>query len=159
MAPVPGRGVRTPMLVSGSGARRFAELMAPFGGPIDVLGPHPGEASQRKLLRSVFFKGIAAAVTEALCAARAVDLEDWMREMITGEFSAAEASFARRLEEGSVQHAARRAEEMEAARELLSELGVPPRVATASRDWLAELATDGLARTASRMQARGPAAG
>jgi 3-hydroxyisobutyrate dehydrogenase-like beta-hydroxyacid dehydrogenase len=158
MAPVPGRGVCTPMLVSGSGARRFADLMAPFGGPIEVLGLPAGEASQRKLLRSVFFKGIAAAVTEALFAARAVDLEDWMRELIAGEFNHADASFAHRLEEGSVRHAVRRADEMDAARELLTDLGVPPRIATASRDWLAELATERLARTASRTQAREPAA-
>ena len=140
MAPVPGRGVRTPMLVSGTGATRFAELMAPFGGSIEVLGLEAGEASQRKLLRSVFFKGIAAAVTEALAGARTVGLEDWMRELIAGEFEAADGAFARRLEEGSIQHAVRRTEEMAAASELLIELGVPPRVAAASRDWLAELA-------------------
>ncbi len=140
MAPVPGRGVRTPMLASGTGASRFAELVAPFGARVEVLDLPAGEASQRKLLRSVFFKGMAAAVTEALWAARAVDLEDWMREMIADEFDHADASFARRLEEGSIRHAVRRAEEMAAASELLAELGVPPRVAAASRDWLAKLA-------------------
>ena len=140
MAPVPGRGARTPMLVSGTGGPRFAELMAPFGGSIEVLDLEAGEASQRKLLRSVFFKGIAAAVTEALSAARAVGLEGWMREMIAREFDTADASFAGRLEQGSIRHAVRRAEEMAAASDLLTELGVPPRVASASRDWLAELA-------------------
>ncbi len=140
MAPVPGKGVRTPMLVSGTGATRFADLMAPFGGSIEVLDLEAGEASQRKLLRSVFFKGMAAAVTEALAAARTVGLEDWMRELIAREFDDADGAFARRLEEGSIQHAVRRTEEMAAASELLTELGVPPRVSAASRDWLAELA-------------------
>ena len=40
-----------------------------------------------------------------------------------------------------MRHAARRVEEMEAARELLLELGVEPRVATASASVLAEIAT------------------
>jgi hypothetical protein len=45
-----------------------------------------------------------------------------------------------RLVEGSRRHAVRRAEEMEAARELLLSLGVEPRIASASASLLAELA-------------------
>jgi Domain of unknown function (DUF1932) len=87
---------------------------------------------------------MAAAVTEALHAARAVGLEDWMRTMVGAELADADAAFAVRLEEGSVRHAARRAEEMAAATELLDELGVPSRISAASRDWLLDLlaATD-----------------
>ena len=49
-----------------------------------------------------------------------------------------------RLVEGSAQHAARRAEEMAAARAMLEELGVEPRVAAASEAWLRSLrAADG----------------
>ena len=44
-----------------------------------------------------------------------------------------------RLVEGSHEHAARRADEMEAARELLLELGVEPRIASASAALLSEL--------------------
>jgi 3-hydroxyisobutyrate dehydrogenase-like beta-hydroxyacid dehydrogenase len=144
MAPVPGKGVRTPMLASGDGAARFADLLRPFGAEVEVLDLPAGEAAQRKLLRSVFFKGMAAAVTEALEAAGAVGRQDWMRTLIAAEFEQADAAFARRLELGSIQHAVRRREEMIAATELLTDLGVPPRIASASRDWLADLA----ARTA-----------
>jgi hypothetical protein len=49
------------------------------------------------------------------------------------------ADLVRRLEEGGVQHAARRVAEVEAARELLRSLGVPARVTTAARDWLGDL--------------------
>jgi len=111
-----------------------------FGGSIEVLALPAGEASQRKLLRSVFFKGIAAAVPEALSAARAVGLENWMRQLIATAFDDANASLARRLEERSIRHAVRRTEEMAAASDLLTELGVAPRVSATSRDWLAELA-------------------
>ncbi len=36
MAPVPGEGLRTPMLVSGEAAARFAELLAPLGARVTV---------------------------------------------------------------------------------------------------------------------------
>jgi 3-hydroxyisobutyrate dehydrogenase-like beta-hydroxyacid dehydrogenase len=139
MAPVPGRGLRTPMLAAGAGASAYADLLAPLGASVEVLDGPPGEAARRKLVRSVFFKGMAAAVTEALAAASRLDLEDWMREMVADELEGADRCFARRLEEGIHQHATRRAEEMAAAVEMLTELDVPPRVAAASRDWLVEL--------------------
>ena len=41
-----------------------------------------------------------------------------------------------RLEQGSVRHALRRIDEMAAASEQLRGLGVPPRVAGASEQWL-----------------------
>jgi hypothetical protein len=49
-------------------------------------------------------------------------------------------TFRERALEGSRKHAARRVDEMEAARELLVELGVEPRIAAASAAQLAELA-------------------
>jgi 3-hydroxyisobutyrate dehydrogenase-like beta-hydroxyacid dehydrogenase len=143
MSPVPGRGLRTPMLVAGTGANRYREVLEPLGARIEVLDAPAGEAAQRKLLRSVFFKGMAAAVTEALHGARAVGLEQWMRELISAELAGADDHFARRLERGSYQHAVRRAAEMAAATELLEQLGVPPRISVASRDWLMDLIAEG----------------
>ena len=140
MSPVPGRGVHTPMLASGEGAARYAELMIPLGAHVDILQGPPGEAATRKLLRSVFFKGLAASVVEALTAARAVGLEDWLRENIADELTRSGPETVNRLEQGSVQHAVRRAHEMAAATDLLRELGVSPRIATASRDLLLDLA-------------------
>lgn len=142
MAPVPGRGLRTPMLVSGPAASAYARILEPLGGVVTVLDAPAGEAATRKLLRSVFFKGMSAAVVEALRAAREAGLEDWLRTHIAAEFGAADATFARRLEEGSYLHAERRVEEMRAAAELLAELGVPARVSEASREWLRQLAAE-----------------
>lgn len=139
MAPVPGKGLRTPMLVSGPAARAYAGLLGPVGARVTTLDGPAGEAATRKLLRSVFFKGMAAAVVEAIHAARAAGLEDWMREHIAEELAATDATTAERMETGSHRHAIRRAEEMRAATELLTELGVPPRVSAASRDWLVQL--------------------
>ena len=82
MAPVPGTGVRTPALASGPGAEAFAARLAPLGMPVEVIGPEPGAAATRKLLRSVFMKGLAATCLESLAAARAAGSEDWMRDEI-----------------------------------------------------------------------------
>ena len=97
----------------------------------------------------MFYKGLAAAVVEALAAARAVGLEEWLRQNISAELTRADASTVDRLVTGSRVHAVRRTHEMAAAADLLDELGVPARVTRASRDWLAELASEAAAADAA----------
>ncbi|GIJ49340.1 hypothetical protein Val02_62260 [Virgisporangium aliadipatigenens] len=143
MAPVPGTGLRTPLSVSGPAAERFAASVRAFGARVEVVAGPVGAAATRKLLRSVFYKGMAAAVVEALTAARAAGLEEWLRGNIAGELIRADASTLDRLVDGSRTHARRRTHEMAAAAELLDALGVPPRIARASRDWLTDLDTPG----------------
>lgn len=133
MAPVPGRGLRVPMLASGDGARRYAEMLSPLGADIKVLAGPAGLAATKKLLRSVFYKGMAAAVVEALEAARAAGHEQWLREHIAAELTAADADTVQRIIDGTCRHALRRTAEMEAAADMLTELGVRPVIADASR--------------------------
>jgi len=133
MAPVPGRGLRVPMLASGDGAERYAGLLAPLGADIEVLAGPAGLAASKKLLRSVFYKGMAAAIVEALEAARAAGEEQWLREHIAAELAAADVRSVERIVEGTARHALRRAAEMEAAADMLTELGVRPVMADASR--------------------------
>jgi 3-hydroxyisobutyrate dehydrogenase-like beta-hydroxyacid dehydrogenase len=139
MSPVPGRGLRTPMLVSGEGAARYAELLAGLGIEVEVLPGPAGAAISRKLLRSVFYKGLAAAVVEALAAGDAAGCGNWLRENISAELAGFDEHTIDRLVEGTHTHAVRRADEMAAATEQLRELGVPPRVAVAARDLLKAL--------------------
>jgi 3-hydroxyisobutyrate dehydrogenase-like beta-hydroxyacid dehydrogenase len=146
MAPVPGNGLRTPMLASGPAAGQFAALFTGLGARVDVLPGPPGTAAARKLVRSVFYKGMAAAVTEALRAAAAAGCEDWLRDNIRHELTSSSAATLDRLERGSVQHAVRRTEEMAAAAQMLTELGVPARIASASEQWLRQLAAEQAAR-------------
>jgi 3-hydroxyisobutyrate dehydrogenase-like beta-hydroxyacid dehydrogenase len=141
MTPVPGNGLRTPMLTSGDGARRYAGLLSPLGAKVDVLEGPAGLAAERKLLRSVFFKGLAAAVVEALEAGRAAGCEEWLRDNIADELSRAGSHTVDRLVEGTHRHAVRRADEMRAAAEMLTALGVDPLMATASRDLMERLTT------------------
>ena len=139
MAPVPGKGVRTPMLVSGEGAERYAALLAHCGAEVTVQPGPPGAAISRKLLRSVFYKGLAAAAVEAVAAADAAGCGDWLRGNIRAELAGFDESTLDRLIDGTHKHARRRADEMTAAGEQLRELGVPPRVSDAARDLLVEL--------------------
>jgi 3-hydroxyisobutyrate dehydrogenase-like beta-hydroxyacid dehydrogenase len=139
MAPVPGKGLAVPMRASGPGANCFAEMVVPLGADVEVLDAPVGSAATRKLLRSVFYKGLAATVLEALWAAEAAGEAPWMREHIAQQLEAADRALIRRLEEGTYRHAGRRTEEMTAASELLVELGVPPRVSTASLEMLRDL--------------------
>jgi 3-hydroxyisobutyrate dehydrogenase-like beta-hydroxyacid dehydrogenase len=139
MAPVPGRGLRTPMVVSGDGASRYAELLAGLGIEVAVLPGPAGAAISRKLLRSVFYKGLAAAVVEALRAAEAAGCADWLRSNISAELAAFDERTVNRLVDGTHRHARRRADEMSAAADQLTGLGVPARIATAARDLLIEL--------------------
>ncbi|WP_079132842.1 NAD(P)-dependent oxidoreductase [Streptomyces nanshensis] len=143
MAPVPGRGLRVPMLTCGEGAGTVVRLLTPYGASVDLVEGEAGTAAERKLLRSVFFKGMAAAVVEALAAGRAAGCEEWLRENIAGELGRADAATVDRLVSGSHRHAVRRTSEMAAATEMLTALGVEPAVASASRDLLARLAAAG----------------
>ena len=141
MGPVPGHGIRTPALASGPGAERFAALLGPLGMPVEVLGPEPGAAAARKLLRSVFLKGVAAAAIESVRAGEAAGCEAWVRAELADVLTSADAAMLERLLVGSVRHARRRVDEIRDACELLEELGVEPRVARATREWLSELAS------------------
>jgi 3-hydroxyisobutyrate dehydrogenase-like beta-hydroxyacid dehydrogenase len=136
MGTVPLTGVRTPSLASGAGAERFAELFAPLGMPVEVVGDEPGDAAGLKLLRSVFMKGMAAAAIESLEAADAAGARERIRSEIAGVIG---EPLLTRLLEGSNAHAARRVEEMRAAVAYLEELGVAPRVAEAAAARLSEL--------------------
>jgi 3-hydroxyisobutyrate dehydrogenase-like beta-hydroxyacid dehydrogenase len=137
---VPGRGIGTPSLVSGTGAAEFAAMFGPLGMPVTEVGAAAGDAAAHKLARSVFMKGLAAAVGEALAAGERLGCEDWLRRDIEATLTAADAGLLRRLVEGSRAHAVRRVEEMAATVAMLEELGVEPRTAAASEAWLRSLA-------------------
>lgn len=138
LGPVPARGLRTPALASGDGARAFAAVLEPLGMPVEVISEEPGDAAALKLVRSVFMKGLAAAAIESLRAAEAAGARAWLEREIAEVVG---RPLLERLLGGSRTHAARRADEMQAACDLLLELGIEPRIAAASAALLAELAS------------------
>jgi 3-hydroxyisobutyrate dehydrogenase-like beta-hydroxyacid dehydrogenase len=143
---VPGLGVGTPALVSGTGAEEFATTFRSFGMPVTEVGTEAGAAAARKLARSVFMKGLAAAVAEALAAGRRLGCEEWLRSDIAATMVDADARLLDRMVEGSRVHAVRRVEEMTSAVAMLEELEVEPRIAAASEAWLRSLAGSEVSR-------------
>jgi 3-hydroxyisobutyrate dehydrogenase-like beta-hydroxyacid dehydrogenase len=105
--------------------------------PVTDGGPETGLAASRKLARSVFVKGLAAAIGESLAAGERLGCEPWLRADIERTLTAVRVDH---LVEGSRRHAGRRAQEMAAAEAMLEELGIEPRVARAARQWLVGLA-------------------
>jgi 3-hydroxyisobutyrate dehydrogenase-like beta-hydroxyacid dehydrogenase len=156
MAPVPGLGLRTPMVASGPAAGRFADHLAGLGVSVQVMAGPVGTASSRKLLRSVFYKGLAAAVIEALAGAREVGCEAWLRQSIAAELTRFDERTVDRLVDGSRRHARRRADEMSAAAGQLRELGVVPRVSDATTELLRQLAEEGAGPVTDRRSAPAP---
>jgi 3-hydroxyisobutyrate dehydrogenase-like beta-hydroxyacid dehydrogenase len=146
MDSVPGRGLRTPALASGPGAARFAEVLGAWGMPVEDGGPEVGLAAARKLARSVFMKGMAAAIAESLAAGERLGCGDWLRGDVERTLAGADAATVGHLVDGSRRHAVRRGAEMAAAEAMLGELGVPSRIASATRAWLADLAAGAGAR-------------
>jgi 3-hydroxyisobutyrate dehydrogenase-like beta-hydroxyacid dehydrogenase len=142
IGPVPGNGLRTRVLVSGEGAETFASIMGPLGMPVTVVGEDAGAAAARKLARSVFAKGLAAAIGESLAAARQLGFEEWLYADLERTLEGADGALLQRLIDGSRLHAARRVDEMEAAVGMLEEAGVEPRIASASEAWLRSLARE-----------------
>ncbi len=139
LGPVPVRGLATPALASGGGAQAFAEALVPLGMPVDVVSAHAGDAATLKLLRSVFMKGLAASAIESVRAAETVGHAEWLKQEIAAVIG---RPLLDRLLVGSQAHAVRRVDEMEAARDLLLELGVEPRIAEASAALLGDIAQE-----------------
>jgi 3-hydroxyisobutyrate dehydrogenase-like beta-hydroxyacid dehydrogenase len=139
LGPVPAKGTGTPALASGPGAQAFAEALIPLGMPVQVVSDQAGDAAAMKLVRSVFMKGLAASAVESVAAAEAAGHGGWLKDEIAAVIG---RPLLDRLLAGSRAHATRRVDEMEAAAELLRELGVEPRIARTSAELLTELAAE-----------------
>ncbi len=142
MAPVPPLGMRVPMFLAGDGAEALAEIYRRHGTPLEIVGTQPGDAAARKLTRSIFFKGTAAAICEALEAARAAGVEEWLRADIVRTLSAADDTLLDRIVEGTQKHAKRRAHEMRDAASLLDDLNLPATITRATAESLERRASD-----------------
>lgn len=139
LAPVPRRGLRTPVALAGPGRAPFSRFLAAFDVPVEDAGPAPGAAAARKLLRSVFMKGLAAVILESLEIGALAGQEEWLREQIVGELTAADRTFVDRLVDGTPRHAKRRLAEMLAAADYAADLGADHEVTRATIDRLDRL--------------------
>ena len=122
MDPVPPKGLGTQVYASGSGAKRFAEMMTPLGMPVTCLDAEPGDAATHKLVRSIMYKGVAAVIMECLEAAEALHMTEYARAQMLKIIY--DEPMIDRFVTGSIKHAKRRVEEMEAVVEMLNSIGV-----------------------------------
>jgi regulator of RNase E activity RraA/3-hydroxyisobutyrate dehydrogenase-like beta-hydroxyacid dehydrogenase len=128
---VPEYGAKTPLIASGPGSDAATQLFVALGAPVENIGGAAGEASTRKLVRSGFMKGLAALIIETVETGKAAGLDDWTRAQVAGQLVGGEKTLDR-LYDSTYKHAARRAREMEAASDLIAELGLVPLMAPAT---------------------------
>lgn len=137
MDPVPPKGLGTQVYASGSGAEIFAERMIPLGMPVTYLDLEAGNAATHKLVRSIMYKGVAAVIIECLEAAEALDMTDYARAQMLKIIY--DEAMIDRFVAGSIKHAKRRVEEMEAVVEMLNSIGISSFTSQASIKRLKEL--------------------
>jgi len=82
MGPVPTYRHKVPVSVSGKGARRFHDTMAPYGMAITYMDAPAGAASASKMFRSIFMKGFVTLLIEMLTAAHRYGVEDDVLESV-----------------------------------------------------------------------------
>lgn len=137
MDPVPPKGLRTQVYASGSGAEIFAKKMSPLGMPVTFLDHEAGNAATHKLVRSIMYKGVAAVVIECLEAAEALNMTEYARAQMLKIID--DEPMIDRFVNGSIKHAKRRVQEMEAVVEMLNSIGVSAFTSYAAMQKLKEL--------------------
>ncbi len=150
MGTVPSNGLGTPALASGPGAQTYAELVNDLGGAVEVISDRPGDAAARKLLRSVFTKGLTSTLIESLEAAEAHGDREWLWPHLVELLTNADEALLRRLLEGTPRHIDRRIIEMESAQSFLESLGISPTMTAATVERLRRVRTEGMPGSETR---------
>ncbi|MFZ3453803.1 DUF1932 domain-containing protein [Arthrobacter sp. 7Tela_A1] len=144
LAPVPRSGIRTPLLASGDGAEAAVELFSRLGVPIEFIGAEAGDAAARKLVRSIFMKGLAALVIETAQVGDTAGVGDWIRKQMAAELGPDGEALLERLFSGTAAHAPRRRHEVQDALDYAREVGARSPMAEGTLDWLAWIEANGL---------------
>jgi len=140
LAPVLRARVKTPLLLSGSGAARLLPRFEELGIPATNVGADAGLAASLKLLRSVFMKGLAGLVFESLSAADSLGARDWVQRQIASELGPDGDALVQRLIDGTTTHAVRRQAEMQDALDYLRSVDSPSWMTEGTIEWLRQIA-------------------
>jgi 3-hydroxyisobutyrate dehydrogenase-like beta-hydroxyacid dehydrogenase len=143
MSPIHPKGVASPMLLGGPYAKTFIAAANGLGFTgARAYSEIIGQAAATKLCRSVMIKGVEALLTESMLAARHYGVEQIVLDSLSDLLplpdwnKTAQYMIARSLE-----HGARRAEEMREAARTVEEAGVAPLMSEAiarRQDWAAD---------------------
>jgi 3-hydroxyisobutyrate dehydrogenase-like beta-hydroxyacid dehydrogenase len=135
MAPVPGRGIRVPILAGGAHAETAAQLLNALGMNVRAVSAEPGRASAMKLCRSIMIKGIEALIIDCAAAASQWDVESEVFSSLADTFPAIDFRvLAQTMAERVRKHGIRRAAEMREAASMLEDLGLTGSLARAVAD-------------------------
>ena len=138
MAPVPPKGIKTHFLASGPAAQKMLAFFESLGLDFTFLSEHVGDASTRKLLRSIVYKGVAAVICEAVEAGKAFGLEDYIREQIHTVIGG-NNSLIDRFIEVSYHHAESQVHEMEEIVQMQEKKDIQPIMSATANDNLEKI--------------------
>ena len=142
MTPIGPKRIASPMLLGGAHTGDFVAGAAPLG----FTGAKPysdriGQAAATKLCRSVMIKGVEALLTESLLAARHYGVEQVVLDSLSDLLPLPSWNkTAQYMISRSLEHGARRAEEMREAARTVEEAGVAglmSRAIAERQDWAA----------------------
>lgn len=137
---VPKYRHKTPLVLAGSGAEEACAVLKAWGMAAEVVGTEPGSACAIKMLRSLYTKAHLACAFEMLEAAAHFGVEDYVMTSLAKTMD--EKDFLSGMSGrtcGGVIHAARRAEELQMAAEMMEESGLSAQVARAGAEKLRQI--------------------
>jgi 3-hydroxyisobutyrate dehydrogenase-like beta-hydroxyacid dehydrogenase len=133
MSPVHPRRCASPILLGGPHAAAFIGLAQGLGfSSVSVFSNVFGAASAAKLCRSILVKGLEALITESMMTARYYHVDETVLASL-GDFLPGPEwpKLAAYMVSRSIEHGARRAEEMREAAQTVSEAGLDPLMSVA----------------------------
>ncbi|HEX3788062.1 MAG TPA: DUF1932 domain-containing protein [Pseudonocardiaceae bacterium] len=142
MSPIEPKRLAAPMLLGGPHAADFIDFATPLGfSGLEAYDEQVGPASATKLCRSVMIKGVEALLTESMLAARSWGVEQRVLASLSNLLPSDDwEALAAYMISRSLEHGARRAEEMREAAETVAATGVEPMMSEAiarRQDWAA----------------------
>ena len=135
MAPVPGPGIKVPILAGGPAAADAAQLLNSLGMNVTPVTTEPGRASAMKLCRSIVIKGLEAIMVDCAAAAKQWGVKDEVFASLDASYPAIDFRQLAETMGGRVrQHGVRRAAEMREAAMMVEDLGMDPGLCQAIAD-------------------------
>lgn len=125
-------GLKNHVVISGIHAKEIAEMLNSYQMNIQVLGTEVGQASAFKVIRSIYMKGTEALLLECLCASRRLGIMEQTFSSIVDSMNGDIAGFLSLLVRTDVVHAKRRAEEIGAVSDMLSEMNMDNTMSSAT---------------------------
>jgi 3-hydroxyisobutyrate dehydrogenase-like beta-hydroxyacid dehydrogenase len=143
IGPVPAKRIRTQMLLGGPKAKEFLPTLHRLGfAGASFYAVDYGKASAVKMCRSVIVKGMEAILTESMLSARRYGVDADVLDSLSAMFSTNDwKQLAHYMIGRSVEHGARRAEEMRDAALTVADARIVPvmtNACVARQEWAAQ---------------------